>query len=109
MILLLYELRIYHMHSGRMQAINDRFANFTLRIFAKHGMQVIEFWKDLDDEHNRLYYVMEYADMDERNRKWEAFRNDPEWQQVKQESEKDAPIVEKIESIYMKRAPYFPK
>ncbi|MCS7464222.1 NIPSNAP family protein [Paenibacillus doosanensis] len=106
---MLYELRIYHMHPGRMQAIRDRFAHFTLQIFARHGMRVNDFWEDMDAENNRLYYVMQYADMEERDRQWEAFRNDPEWQKVKQESEKDAPIVERIESIYMKRAPFFPQ
>lgn len=40
---MLYELRIYHIHPGKMQAINDRFSNHTLRIFAKHGIKVIDF------------------------------------------------------------------
>ncbi|TDF98827.1 NIPSNAP family protein [Paenibacillus piri] len=106
---MLYELRIYHMYPGKMQAINDRFANHTLRIFAGLGMRVTHFWEDLDAGHNRLYYIMEFADMDERNAKLEAFRSNPEWVQVKTESEKDAPIVEKVESIFMKQAPYFPQ
>ncbi|MDF2963008.1 MAG: family containing protein [Paenibacillus sp.] len=106
---MLYELRIYYMHPGKMEAINNRFANHTLGIFSKHGMRVTEFWEDTDPEHNRLYYVMEFADMDDRNQKFEAFRNDPEWLKVKSESEKDAPIVDKVESIFLKRAPYFPQ
>ncbi len=106
---MLYELRIYHMHPGRMQAINDRFANFTLGIFAKHGMRVTEFWEDIDPDHNRLYYIMEFADMEARDRGFEAFRSDPEWQKVKSESEQDGPIVEKVESIFLKRASYFPQ
>jgi hypothetical protein len=106
---MLYELRIYHIHPGKMQAINDRFANFTLRIFEKFGMHVTEFWEDIDANHNRLYYVLEFADMEARNKGWDAFRNDPEWQKVKSETEKDAKIVEKVESIFLKRAPYFPQ
>jgi hypothetical protein len=104
---MLYELRVYHMYPGKMQAINDRFANFTLNIFARHGMRVTEFWEDTDPESNRLYYVLEFTDMEDRDRRFEAFRNDPEWQKVKTESEKDAPIVERVESIFLKRAPYF--
>jgi hypothetical protein len=106
---MLYELRIYHIHPGRMQAINDRFANFTLRIFAKHGMRVTEFWEDIDTEHNRLYYVMEFENMEDRDRKFDAFRSDPEWQKVKSETEKDFPIVDQVESIFLKRAAYFPQ
>ncbi|NHN34035.1 NIPSNAP family protein [Paenibacillus agricola] len=106
---MLVELRIYYMYPGKMKAINDRFANHTLNIFAKHDMKVTEFWEDLDPEHNRLYYVLEFPDREERDAKFEAFRNDPEWNRVKNESELDGPIVEKVESVFLKNAPYFKK
>jgi len=106
---MLYELRIYYMHPGKMKAINDRFANFTLNIFAKHGMEVTEFWEDLDTEQNRLYYLMEFPDRADRDAKFEAFRNDPEWNKARDESEVDGLIVEKVESVFLKRAPYFQK
>jgi len=106
---MLYELRIYYMYPGKMEAINNRFSNHTLRIFAKHGMKVTEFWEDTDPEHSRLYYVVAFENREEREHKWEAFRSDAEWLQVKSESEKDGPIVEKVESIFLKRAPYFPQ
>lgn len=106
---MLYELRIYHIHPGRMQAIHDRFSNHTLGLFAKHGMKVADFWEDIDAEHNRLYYVLEFADMQAREAAFKAFQSDPEWQKVKSDSEKDGPIVEKLESIFLKRVPYFSK
>lgn len=106
---MLYELRIYHMYPGKMQAINNRFAKFTLSIFAKNGMRVTEFWEDIDVDHNRLYYVMEFTDMEDRNGRFEKFRSDPDWLKVKSETEKDGPIVEKVESIFLKKAPYFQK
>jgi hypothetical protein len=104
---MVYELRIYYMHPGKMQAIHDRFSNATLQIFAKHELKVIEFWEDMDPAQNRLFYVMEHTDMDARNKNFEKFYKDPEWLQVKQESEKDGPIVERIEVIYLKNVPYF--
>jgi hypothetical protein len=106
---MLYELRIYYMHSGKMKDINNRFANHTLGIFARLDMKVTEFWEDTDPEHNRLYYVMEFADRATRDEKFEKFRNDPEWQKVKEETERDNPIVEKVESVFLKQAPYFHK
>ncbi|MDQ0885692.1 hypothetical protein QFZ81_000780 [Paenibacillus sp. V4I9] len=36
---MLYELRIYQVVPGRMQAILDRFRDDTIRIFAKHDMR----------------------------------------------------------------------
>jgi hypothetical protein len=104
---MLYELRIYYIHPGKLQSINDRFANHTLSIFASHGMRVTEFWEDVDTDHNRLYYVMEFENREDRDTKFEAFKNDPEWLKVRNESEIDGPIVEKVESVFMKRAPYF--
>ncbi|MBP1154998.1 MULTISPECIES: NIPSNAP family protein [unclassified Paenibacillus] len=106
---MIYELRIYHIHPGKMQAINNRFSNFTLGIFAKHGMRVADFWEDISAENNRLYYVLEFDDMEARDAAFKAFQSDPEWQKVKSESEKDGPIVEKLESIFLKRVPYFSK
>jgi hypothetical protein len=105
---MIYELRIYHMHPGKMQAINDRFANFTLGIFAKHGIRVADFWEDIEAENNRICYVLEYDDMESRNRIFNNFLEDPEWKKVKSESEINGPIVSKIESIYLKRVPYLP-
>ncbi|SFL37787.1 NIPSNAP protein [Paenibacillus sp. 1_12] len=106
---MLYELRIYYIHPGRMQAIHDRFANHTLRIFSRIGMKVTEFWEDTDSEHNRLYYIMEFASRDERDAKFEIFRNDPEWQKARNESELDGAIVERVESVFLKNAAYFSK
>ncbi len=39
---------------------------------------------------------------------WDAFRADPEWQKVRAESEKDGPIVSKVESVYMTLTDYSP-
>ncbi|MCM3715925.1 NIPSNAP family protein [Halalkalibacter oceani] len=104
---MIYELRIYTMHEGKMQAIHDRFSQATLEIFEKHGMRVTQFWEDIEPENNRIFYVMEFPDMETRNQQFEKFQADPEWQRVKADSEKDGPIVKKLESIFLKNVPYF--
>lgn len=106
---MIYELRIYHMYPDKMMAIHDRFSRATLDLFAKHGLQVIDFWEDMDPEHYRLYYVVEHASMEARDINFEKFRSDPKWQSVKETSEAVGPIVEKVESIFLKRVPYFTK
>jgi hypothetical protein len=103
---MLYELRIYSMHPGRMDAIHQRFSDHTLGIFKRLGMKVCDFWVD-QDGNNKLYYLMEFSDMNERKHQWDAFKHDPEWIEVKRKSEESGPIVEKIEEIFMKRADYF--
>jgi hypothetical protein len=103
---MLYELRIYSMHPGRLDAIHGRFSNHTLSIFNRLGMKVCDFWADANGN-SKLYYVMEFSDMDERNRLWDTFRADPEWIEAKRKSEESGPIVEKVEEIFMDRADYF--
>lgn len=80
---MIYELRIYHMFPDKMLAIHKRFAEATLALFERHQMRVMDFW--------------------------EAFRDDPDWQRVKSESEFDGPIVRHVEEIFMTRVPYWPR
>jgi hypothetical protein len=104
---MIYELRIYHMYSGRMDAIHKRFSEATLNLFKKHGIKTVDFWEDAG-QNNKIYYILEYTDMESRDRDFGAFKNDPEWIEAKRLSELDGPIVEKVESFFMKRVPYSP-
>ncbi len=90
-----------------MKAIQDRFRDHVLALFAKHGMNVTQFWEDWDESENRLYYLVEHEDMDARNLNYDRFRSDPEWLAIKQVSELDGPLVAKLESLFMKNAAFF--
>jgi len=105
---MLYELRIYHICQGRLAAIHKRFSEHTLKFFEKYGIKVVDFWEDAEGN-ERIYYVLEYQDMEERNRKFaEGFAKDPDWLEVKRLSVIDGEIVEKIDIHFMKRVPYLP-
>jgi len=106
---MLYELRIYQVVPGRMQAILDRFRDDTIKIFAKHNMKVSSFWVDADETKNRLYYVLEHPDAVSRERNFKAFLEDQEWLDVKKRTEQNGPLHENIEIIYMKEAAFFQK
>ncbi|MBO7742784.1 NIPSNAP family protein [Paenibacillus sp. MWE-103] len=104
---MLYELRIYTIPPGRMQAMLNRFRDDTIRIFARYDMKVTEFWVDADESKNRLYYVLEHRDAEARERNFEAFMNDPEWLAVRAKTEQDGPLYEHIDIVYMHKAPFF--
>jgi hypothetical protein len=91
-----------------MEAIEQRFSEHTLGIFGRLGMKVGDFWVDQEGQ-PKLYYVMEFTDRAERDRQWDTFRQDPEWNEVKRKSEESGPIVESVEEIFMQRADYFRK
>ncbi|MGM0835445.1 MAG: NIPSNAP family protein [Bacillota bacterium] len=104
---MIIELRIYQIINGRMQAILDRFRDDTIRIFNKHDMKIVDFWVDENDSKNRLYYLVEHKDMESRERNFQAFQEDPEWLKLKERTEQDGPLYEKIEEVFMKQAPFF--
>jgi len=100
---MIYELRLYYLHPGRLEALHRRFANHTTKLFEKHGIKTVDSWDDAEGK-DALYYIVEFADRQSRDQSWVSFQQDPEWQEAKRQSELDGPIVERVESIFMNRA-----
>ena len=90
---MIYELRVYRTLPNRMPNLLARFQNHTLRIWEKHGIRQAGFWTTLVGESsNELTYLVAWESLEERERKWNAFLADPEWNAVRAETEKDGPI-----------------
>jgi hypothetical protein len=102
---MLYELRIYSMHPGRLPAIHARFRDVTLELFKKHGIHVCDFFEDAGGA-EKIYYVCSFADKAQRDAAFASFGEDPAWKAAFAASHADGPIVERVESIFMKRVPY---
>ncbi len=102
-----YELRIYTCHPGRLDALNKRFREHTMRLFEKHGMKNVIYLTPVDKQ-DTLVYLIVHESPEAAEKSWEAFRNDPEWQKVRDESHRDGPIVKKVESQYLKATDYSP-
>lgn len=102
---MLYELRIYHMHPGKLPNINKRFSEVTFKLFEKHGIHVCDFWEDADGA-DTIYYVVSFKDRAHRDAAFEAFGKDPAWTAAFAASHKDGPIVEKVDNYFMKRVTY---
>jgi hypothetical protein len=47
---------------------------------------------------NTLIYLLVHSSRQAADKTWKAFRNDPEWNKVKQESEVNGMLVKKVES-----------
>lgn len=91
---MIHELRIYHCMPGRLPALNKRFESTTLRLWERHGIRQVGFWTVAIGESNHdLYYLLEWANLAEREQKWSAFQSDPEWITARAASEKDGPIL----------------
>jgi uncharacterized protein (DUF1330 family) len=107
-----YELRTYHAYSGKLEDLHKRFREHTLEIFAKHNMKVVNFWGPTDKDkgsENTLIYVLEFPSREAAIKAWKEFGADPEWQKVSKASEANGKLVEKVDSVFMKRTDYAPK
>ncbi len=99
---MIYELRIYRTIPGRMPALLSRFANHTLKIWEKHGIRQAGFWTTVVGESaNDLTYMLAWESMAERETKWTAFQNDPDWHKARAESEKDGLINANVSNAFL--------
>jgi hypothetical protein len=99
-----FELRIYHCLPGKLMDLENRFRNHTLRLFEKHHMTNLPYFRSLESEgkQGRLVYLLAHESPERSKASWDGFRNDPEWLRVKEDSEKAGKIVEKVESILLR-------
>jgi len=105
---MIYEYRAYYVMPGRMPDIQTRFAEITMKLFAKHGIRVVGFWDPVIGESNELVYICAYDDLAHRQRAWAAFMADPEWQAAKQKTEANGPIVERVVNKIWKPTSFSP-
>jgi len=105
-----FELRTYYAAPGKMEALNSRFRDHTCELFKKHGMTIIGFWNptDAEDAEKTLIYLLAFPSQEAADRSWKAFLADPEWKKVKDASEKDGPLVEKIDRVFLNPTDYSP-
>jgi heme-degrading monooxygenase HmoA len=106
-----FELRTYTASPGKMDALNARFRDHTNKLFEKHGMSIIGFWMPMKQKEGeeKLIYILAYPSKEAADKSWKAFRDDPEWQKVVKETEKNGRLLAKPpESVYMTPTDYSP-
>lgn len=107
----LYELRVYHPHPGKLDALNARFREHTLGLFEKHGMHNVAYWIEQPSDtalEGKVIYVLAFPSREARDASWKAFVADPEWQAVQTASEAGGKLVAKVDSTFMSLADYSP-
>ncbi|MCS7206365.1 MAG: NIPSNAP family protein [Dehalococcoidia bacterium] len=105
---MLYELRIYEAMPGKLPALNNRFATITIPMWKKHGIRPVAFWTEDIGTSNQLVYLLAWESLAEREQKWTAFQNDPEWQALRAQTEQDGPLVARIHNRILHPTPYSP-
>ena len=98
-----YELRMYHPNPGKTDVLQARFRDHTDALFKKHNMKSVGYWvpEDAPSSQNLFIYILEHPSREEAKKNWAEFQADPEWKNVKAESEKNGPLVDHIDSYFM--------
>ena len=105
-----FQLRIYHLLPGRLDAIQTRFRDHTQALFEKQGLSNYPYWITVEKEgvQSKLVYFIGHQNKEEFNAAFGRFVADPEWIKVRDASEVSGKIVEKIDSHFYTALPFSP-
>ena len=103
-----YEMRIYTAAPGKMDALHKRFRDHTLKLFEKHGIKNVGYWTGTGKNEGKLYFIISYPSEQSRDKHWNAFAQDPEWEKAKRASEEGGKLVEGVEQVFMNPTDYSP-
>jgi hypothetical protein len=104
-----YEMRVYYAPEGKLEDLNARFRNHTLKLFEKHGIQNVGYWVPIDNKENKLAYLLAYPSRDAREKSWKEFFADPDWKKAAADSEKNGKLVAKVDSSFWTLTDYSPE
>ena len=105
-----YELRIYHAAPGKLPDLLARFRDHTIKLFDQHGLHSVAYWTPTDEpeKSNTLIYILRHPSREAAAANWKAFQDDPDWKSVKDKSEANGKLVDKVDSTYMSLTDFSP-
>jgi hypothetical protein len=105
-----FELRVYTALPGKRDALAARFANRTAAIYARHGITNVGYWIPVQSDpelgitaENTLIYIRGYPSKEERDKRLKAAHDDPEFDEVVTQHERNADtrLIVKVRNIDM--------
>jgi hypothetical protein len=106
-----YELRVYHAAPGKLGELLARFREHTTKLFEKHGIKNVAYWTPVDEPErdNMLFYILQHPSREAATANWKSFQDDQEWNRVKEESEANGKLAEKIDSTFLVLTDFSPR
>jgi NIPSNAP len=103
-----FELRVYHTVPGKVPALESKFRDTLSKLLAKHDLKVVGYWvPDAPAWENTFIFMVAHSSREEAKKNWDAFRADPEFQEVLK-TEQANKTVEKIDETYMRPTDFSP-
>jgi len=108
-----FELRTYTAAAGKLDALDARFRDHTIKLFGKHGMENVAYWHLLPDQKGAgetLIYLLAHKSKEAADASFKAFRDDPAWVAARKSSEENAggslTAPDGVKSVFMKPTDY---
>ncbi len=99
---MIYELRVYSCLPGKLPAVLKRFDDVVLGFWKKYGIRPVGFWTvALGESSSKLFYMLSWESLAEREAKWPAFVSDTEWHKARDKSERGGPLVADISTTIL--------
>ena len=77
---MIYEMRRYEAAPGKMAGLNEVMVDLAVPVFEKVGMRLVGAWTPVAGDYtNALSYMLAWESLNEREEKWQAFFNHPDW------------------------------
>ncbi len=105
-----FQFRTYHLFPGKLDAIQNRFRDHTQVLFENQGLVNYPYWLTVekDGSQAKLVYLIGHTTKEEYNAAFDRFRLDPAWIQVRDASEANGKIVDKIDAVFFTPLPFSP-
>jgi hypothetical protein len=103
-----FEMRTYYAAPGKLEDLNARFRNHTVKLFEKHGITNLGYWLPVENPDLKLVYVLAYPSREARETSWKSFGADPDWQAAKAASEVNGKLVAKVDQLFLQATDFSP-
>lgn len=110
-----FELRTYTTTPNNLERLLSRFRDHTVKLFAKHGMTNLFYWKLMPDQKgadNTLLYFLAHKSAEAAKASFDGFRKDADWTAARTASEKEGggslTVPEGVKSVFLKATDYSP-
>lgn len=98
-----FELRFYAVEANRDADIRDRVQNDLKWLFPRHGIRPAGGWSAISATTLPMFvYITPFRNMIERNRCWAGFYSDPDWQEVRNRTNRGSELVENYEIWFVR-------
>lgn len=102
-----FELRVYKAAEGKLEKLDARFRDHTMKLFERHGIKNVAYWHPTEQPaaQDTLIYIIKHDSRDAAKASWKAFGADPDWKAAAKASGVGR-LAKPPESTYMQPTDY---